>query len=58
MYHMTAKAAEEGAEGAEGGPMWGRFFGTIGGQDTESAYSGSHIPVDTHNSYFSLSHLQ
>jgi hypothetical protein len=39
--------------------MWGRFFDSIGGQeDTESAYSGSHMPADAHNSSFSLSHLQ
>jgi hypothetical protein len=59
MNHMTAEAAGEGAQDAEGGPMWGRFFDSIGGQDdTESAYSGSHMPVDAHNSSFSLSHLQ
>lgn len=59
MNHMTAEAAGESAKDAEGGPMWGRFFDSIGGQDdTESAYSGSHMPVDAHNSSFSLSHLQ
>lgn len=59
MNHMTAEAAGEGAQDAEGGPMWGRFFDSIGGpDDTESAYSGSHMPVDAHNSSFSLSHLQ
>jgi len=59
MNHMTAEAAGEGAQDAEGGPMWGRFFDSIGGPDeTESAYSGSHMPADAHNSSFSLSHLQ
>ncbi|KAI0252622.1 hypothetical protein BJV78DRAFT_1124138 [Lactifluus subvellereus] len=58
MNHMTAEAAGETTQDAEGGPMWGRFFDSIGGQeDGESAYSGSHLP-DPHNSSFSLSHLQ
>ena len=39
--------------------MWGRFFDSIGGHDeTESAYSGSHMPADAPNSSFSLSQLQ
>ena len=59
MNHMSAEAAGESTQDAEGGPMWGRFFDSIGGQDeTESAYSGSHMPADAHNSSFSLSHLQ
>ena len=59
MNHMTAEATGETAQDAEGGPMWGRFFDSIGGHDeTESAYSGSHMPADTHNSSFSPSHLQ
>ncbi|KAH9964470.1 CBS-domain-containing protein [Russula dissimulans] len=58
MNHMTAEATGETTQDAEGGPMWGRFFDSIGGQeDTESAYSGSQIP-DPLNSSFSLSHLQ
>lgn len=60
MNHMTTEATTgETAQDAEGGPMWGRFFDSIGGHDeTESAYSGSHMPTDAHNSSFSLSHLQ
>ena len=58
MNHMTTEAAGETPQGAESGPMWGRFFDSIGGhEDGESAYSGSHLP-DPHNSSFSLSHLQ
>jgi len=58
MNHMTAEATGETAQDAEGGPMWGRFFDSIGGQeDADSAYSGSHIP-DPLNSSFSLSHIQ
>jgi hypothetical protein len=59
MNHMTAEAAGETAQDAEGGPMWGRFFDSIGGHDdADSAYSGSHMPTDPQNSSFSLSHLQ
>jgi PB1 domain len=58
MNHLSAEAAGETAQETEGGPMWGRFFDSIGGhEDGESAYSGSHLP-DPHNSSFSLSHLQ
>lgn len=49
MNSMSAEAAGESAE-PEGGPMWGRFFDSIGGQDdTESGISGSHIRTDTHS---------
>lgn len=58
MNHMTAEATGETAQDAEGGPMWGRFFDSLGHDETESAYSGSHMPVDAHNSSFSASHLQ
>jgi PB1 domain len=59
MNHLSAEATGEGARDAEGGPMWGRFFDSIGGHDdAESAYSGSHVPTDPHNTSFSLSHLQ
>ncbi|KAI9512356.1 CBS-domain-containing protein [Russula earlei] len=59
MNHLTAEAAGETAQDAEGGPMWGRFFDSIGGhEDGESAYSGSQMPADQHNSSFSLSHLE
>ncbi|KAI9445458.1 CBS-domain-containing protein [Lactarius indigo] len=59
MNHMTTEGTGENAQDAEGGPMWGRFFDSIGGHDeTESAYSGSHAPADANNSSFSLSHLQ
>jgi len=59
MNHMTTEATGETAKDAEGGPMWGRFFDSLGGHDeTESAHSGSHMPADAHNSSFSPSHLQ
>jgi hypothetical protein len=44
---MNAVVGESGAgETAEGGPMWGRFFDSIGQEDTESALSGSHMRSD------------
>jgi PB1 domain len=58
MNQMSAEATGETAQDTEGGPMWGRFFDSIGGhEDGESAYSGSHMP-DPHNTSFSLSQLQ
>lgn len=37
---------ENGGQEESGGPVWGRFFDSIGGQDhdTESVMSGSHLP--------------
>ena len=59
MNQMTAEAAGEAAQETEGGPMWGRFFDSIGGHDdAESAYSGSHMRTDPNNASLSLSHLQ
>ncbi|KAI0050730.1 CBS-domain-containing protein [Auriscalpium vulgare] len=60
MNNMTAEAAgADAGQEPEGGPMWGRFFDSIGGHDdTESVMSGSHVPTDAHNTSFSLSHLQ
>ncbi|KDQ54733.1 hypothetical protein JAAARDRAFT_37831 [Jaapia argillacea MUCL 33604] len=45
MNAMSAEASGEAAE-AEGGPMWGRFFESIGGGDTDSAVSGSAFISD------------
>ena len=42
---MNAMAGEN-ANDSEGGPMWGRFFDSIGHDDAESALSGSHVPTD------------
>lgn len=52
MNAMSAEQAGEagGAAEPEGGPMWGRFFDSIGGQeDTDSVLSGSHNPTDLHS---------
>ncbi|KAL0579806.1 hypothetical protein V5O48_002217 [Marasmius crinis-equi] len=43
LEQMNAVSGEQGGE-TEGGPMWGRFFESIGGDDTESMLSGSHLP--------------
>ncbi|KAI0639174.1 CBS-domain-containing protein [Trametes polyzona] len=49
MNAMSAEAAG-GETDAEGGPMWGRFFESLGAnEDTESMLSGSHYQTDTHS---------
>lgn len=40
---------------SQGGPMWGRFFDSIGNDDTESVMSGSHSQAQELNSVPSLS---
>lgn len=48
---MNAIGSTDGGGDAEGGPMWGRFFDSIGTHDdTESAVSGSHMPLDPNTS--------
>ncbi|KAI5991516.1 hypothetical protein EDD15DRAFT_2275715 [Pisolithus albus] len=56
MNAMTTDAPGD----AEGGPMWGRFFDSIGGhEDTESMLSGSHRHTDAHSlSTRNISYLQ
>lgn len=61
LEQMNSTLANEGgqAENTEGGPMWSRFFDSIGGTDTadgESYISGSHHPTDLRSSH--LAHLQ
>jgi CBS domain-containing protein len=59
MNSMSAEAAGENTGEAEGGPMWGRFFDSLGGQeDTESVMSGSNVPTDAHAFQHSQSRLQ
>ena len=44
---MNAIAGENAHGDSEGGPMWGRFFDSIGHDDAESILSGSHqAPTD------------
>lgn len=53
MNQMSVDQAQEGE--TEGGPMWGRFFESIGHEDTESVLSGSNLPTDMHRSTLSRS---
>lgn len=58
MNQMTAEATGE-TEDANGGPMWGRFFESIGHDDTESVMSGSHMPSEyPSRSYMNLNQVQ
>ncbi|CCM02186.1 uncharacterized protein FIBRA_04265 [Fibroporia radiculosa] len=53
MNTITAENAD--ANEAEGGPMWGRFFESLGGDDAESAISGSNFTTDLHSRHLSRS---
>ncbi|KAF9821848.1 hypothetical protein IEO21_00278 [Rhodonia placenta] len=53
MNSMTT--TENAGENEEGGPMWGRFFDSLGGDDTESALSGSHFGTDVRSRHLSRS---
>lgn len=53
MNTMTAEAAGEAGADTEGGPMWGRFFDSIGHDDTESVMSGSHMHSEFRDTSFS-----
>ncbi|KAF7794121.1 hypothetical protein EIP86_005251 [Pleurotus ostreatoroseus] len=56
LEQMNAMSAEAGVEqDAEGGPMWGRFFESLGHDDTESLMSGSNMPADYQHSRLSRS---
>ncbi|KAH8120542.1 CBS-domain-containing protein [Phellopilus nigrolimitatus] len=48
LEQMGQMSAEAGGD-TSGGPMWGRFFESIGGHDdNESMISGSNVPTDLH----------
>lgn len=53
---MNAMSGDNAAPEAEGGPMWGRFFDSIGNDDTESIMSGSHHGPSEIRSFPSLHH--
>ncbi|KAF5368388.1 hypothetical protein D9758_002354 [Tetrapyrgos nigripes] len=57
LEQMNAVSGEQGAQETDGGPMWGRFFDSIGHDDTESMMSGSHHH-GFHQSNTSFSHVQ
>lgn len=58
MNNMTGDAVGETNGENEGGPMWGRFFDSIGHDDDGSVISGSHAPTDAHSFQHSLARLQ
>lgn len=58
MNNMSTEAAGETGE-TEGGPMWGRFFDSLGGHDdNDSVISGSHAPTDANSFQQNLARLQ
>jgi CBS domain-containing protein len=57
LEQMNQTLGNEGqAENHEGGPMWSRFFDSIGGEGTdgESYISGSHAPTDLRSHHLSI----
>ncbi|KAI1797663.1 CBS-domain-containing protein [Ganoderma leucocontextum] len=61
LEQMNAVSVEtDGENEAEGGPMWGRFFESLGNEDTESMVSGSHYNAESvsHSRKFSRSMSQ
>ncbi|KAJ3559410.1 hypothetical protein NP233_g11269 [Leucocoprinus birnbaumii] len=58
LEQMNAMAGGDAAAENEGGPMWGKFFDSIGHDDNDSMVSGSHAPSRSHFSHGDLSHLQ
>ena len=55
---MNAMAGGDAAGDHEDGPMWGKFFDSIGHDDNDSMISGSHAPSRSHFSHGNLSYLQ
>ncbi|KAF8971547.1 hypothetical protein BDZ97DRAFT_1650955 [Flammula alnicola] len=58
LEQMNAMAGESAQNESEGGPMWGRFFDSIGHDDGESVLSGSHHPTDLRSFASMNDHLQ
>ncbi|KAH8100531.1 CBS-domain-containing protein [Cristinia sonorae] len=61
LEQMNNMSTDNPTDNEEGGPMWGRFFESLGGQDdNDSVVSGSNIPgTDMHSRHptRSISHL-
>ncbi|KAG6866808.1 hypothetical protein C0991_008744 [Blastosporella zonata] len=57
LEQMNAVTGDSAVPEAEGGPMWGRFFDSIGHDDAESVVSGSHHGPSDVRSFQSLHHL-
>ncbi|TFK57451.1 CBS-domain-containing protein [Heliocybe sulcata] len=60
MNAMTAEAqGDEERNDDAGGPMWSRFFDSLGHDDTDSVLSGSQMPSQfDRNSSFNIAHAQ
>ncbi|PPQ90458.1 hypothetical protein CVT25_014976 [Psilocybe cyanescens] len=60
LEQMNAMSGETGHNESEGGPMWGRFFDSIGHDDGESVLSGSQHALTDNRSFAGLNdlHLQ
>ncbi|KXN83562.1 hypothetical protein AN958_01127 [Leucoagaricus sp. SymC.cos] len=58
LEQMNTVAGGDSTGEAEGGPMWGKFFDSIGHDDNDSMLSGSHAPSRSHFSIGDHSHLQ
>ncbi|KAG5639312.1 hypothetical protein H0H81_004514 [Sphagnurus paluster] len=56
LEQMNAVSGDVAVPEAEGGPMWGRFFDSIGHDDNESVLSGSHQGPSDIRSFQSLHH--
>jgi len=61
LEQMNNMSTEQSTDNEEGGPMWGRFFESLGGHDdNDSVVSGSNLPsTDVHSRHpnRSISHL-
>ncbi|KAG6911763.1 hypothetical protein DXG01_000009 [Tephrocybe rancida] len=57
LEQMNAVTGDSAVPEAEGGPMWGRFFDSIGHDDGESVVSGSHHGPSDIRSFQSRHHL-
>ncbi|KAF8807210.1 CBS-domain-containing protein [Phlegmacium glaucopus] len=58
LEQMNAMAGENAHNESEGGPMWGRFFDSIGHDDGDSVVSGSHHAPTDLRSYPSTGNIQ
>ncbi|KAG6832223.1 hypothetical protein H0H92_004188 [Tricholoma furcatifolium] len=57
LEQMNAVSGDGAIPEADGGPMWGRFFDSIGHDDGESVVSGSHHGPSDIRSFHSLHHM-
>ncbi|KAG6891413.1 hypothetical protein C0992_007192 [Termitomyces sp. T32_za158] len=57
LEQMNAVTGDNALREADGGPMWGRFFDSIGHDDGDSVVSGSHQGPSDIRSLHSLQHM-